>query len=94
MKLIWAAQARKDRHEIFNFIKSSNPIAALELDRQFLETAQLLTNNPQLGRQGSMVATREFVVHRHYLLIYSVAGRTVRVLRVLHTSRQWPPSRP
>ena len=38
-----------------------------------------------------MAATRELVAHRNYILIYDTAGDAVRVLRVLHAARQWPP---
>ena len=44
-----------------------------------------------MGRPGRQAHTRELVAHRHYILIYDVAGEQVRVLRVLHTARQWPP---
>ena len=38
-----------------------------------------------------MVGTRELVAHRNYILIYDTAGDVVRVLRLLHAARQWPP---
>jgi len=30
--------------------------------------------------------------HRHYLLIDDITGEHIRILRVLHTARRWPPS--
>ena len=38
-----------------------------------------------------MPGTRELVAHRNYILVYDTAGNVVRILRVLHSSRQWPP---
>ena len=38
-----------------------------------------------------MPGTRELVAHRNYILVYDTAGNVARILRVLHTSRQWPP---
>ncbi|MCC6869662.1 MAG: type II toxin-antitoxin system RelE/ParE family toxin, partial [Burkholderiales bacterium] len=37
--------------------------------------------------------TREFDAHRNYVVLYDVTGDMVRVLRVLHAARQWPPGR-
>ena len=53
----------------------------------------LLVDHPSLGRVGRVAGTRELVAHQSYLLIYDVAGDSVRVLNVVHTSRQWPPVR-
>jgi plasmid stabilization system protein ParE len=33
------------------------------------------------------------VAHQNYILVYDVTGDLVRVLRVLHAARQWPPGR-
>lgn len=50
-------------------------------------------DHPGLGRPGRLQGTRELVAHRNYILIYDVAGDLVRVLRILHAARQWPPVR-
>lgn len=93
MELLWTTQARQDRIAIYGYIEADNPIAALTLDELFSRSAGLLLEHPGLGRKGRVEGTREFVVHPNYLLIYALAGEQVRVLRVLHTARQWP-SRP
>jgi hypothetical protein len=63
----------------------------LALDELLSEKAGLLLDHPGLGRVGRVPGTRELVVHRNYILIYDMAGDVVRVLRVLHAARQWPP---
>ena len=94
VKLIWTRRAAADRREIRAWIARDNPAAALALDGLFSEKAARLLNMPGMGRPGRLAGTRELVAHRHYLLIYDVAGDLVRVLRVLHTARQWPPPVP
>jgi len=69
----------------------SEATAALELDELFAHKASYLLDHPRLGRSGRMPGTRELVVHRSYILIYELAGQQVRILRVLHGARQWPP---
>ena len=53
--------------------------------------AERLVDHPDLGRPGRVSGTRELVAHHNDILIYDVVGDRVRVLRVLHTARQWPP---
>ena len=91
MELHWTPEAIADRDAIYDHIEADNPAAALALDELFQARAGSLTDHPQMGRKGREAGTRELVVHRNYILIYDVAGDMVRLLRVLHAARQWPP---
>ena len=91
MKLVWTRPAAADRREIRAYIAEHNLAAALALDELFSERASQLIDHPSIGRPGRVAGTRELVVHQHYILVYEVAGDLVRVLRVLHAVRQWPP---
>ena len=92
MRLVWTRPARDDRRTIREYVAADNPKAALALDELIAAKAGRLARHPQLGRPGRVESTRELVVHRNYILIYDVAGDAVRVLRVLHAARQWPPA--
>ena len=91
IELLWTPEAIQDREEIYDYVEAYNPVAALALDELFSEKASSLVDHPGLGRTGRIAATYELVAHRNYILIYDVAGDLVRVLRVLHAARQWPP---
>lgn len=94
MKLVWARPAHADRKKIREYIAQHAPAAALALDELFSEKAGLLLDHPDLGRTGRVPGTRELVAHRNYILVYDTADdvvRVLRVLRVLHAARQWPP---
>lgn len=90
VKLAWTRRAAADRRAIRSYIARANLRAAIALDELFGLKARVLIEQPRLGRAGRIQGTRELVVHRHYVLIYDIADDTVRVLRVLHTARQWP----
>jgi len=94
MNLVWTRSAREDRREIFEFIAVDSIRAACKIDSAFGEKATILTKFPEIGRLGRVSGTREFLAHRHYFLIYRIHMHSVQILRVLHTSRQWPPDRP
>jgi addiction module RelE/StbE family toxin len=93
MALFWTPEATRDRGDIYDYIEADNPAAAMALDELFRDQAARLVGHPELGRPGRMAGTRELVAHPNYLLIYAVAGGQVRVLRVLHAARRWPPAR-
>lgn len=92
MRLVWTRLASTDRNEIREYIAQDNPAAALALDELLSEKASHLVDHPDSGRPGRVTGTRELVVHQNYILIYDATGDLVRVLRVLHAARQWPPA--
>jgi plasmid stabilization system protein ParE len=94
MKILWTRSARIDRSEIFQFIEADSIRAACKMDDIFASKAALIAKFPQIGRPGRTPGTREFLAHRHYFLIYKVGRNHVQILRLLHTSRQWPPEKP
>jgi len=92
MELHWTSRAMNERDDdIYHYIARDNPAAAARLDALFKHRATSLLDHPQLGRPGRMPGTRELPVHRHYLLIYDLSDTQIRILRVLHTARRWPP---
>jgi addiction module RelE/StbE family toxin len=92
MELFWTPEATQDRDEIYNYIDTDNPSAALALDELFAEKVGRLIDHPGMGRLGRVTGTRELVAHQNYILVYDVTGDLVRVLRVLHAAKQWPPT--
>ncbi|MGH8460712.1 MAG: type II toxin-antitoxin system RelE/ParE family toxin [Stenotrophobium sp.] len=91
MRLIWTRLAAADRKEIREYVALENPEAAINLDELFSVQGRHLVEHPDLGRPGRVNGTRELIVHRSYALVYDIAGTQVRLLRVLHTAREWPP---
>lgn len=94
MELFWTPEAKQDREYIYDYIEADNPAAALKLDELFAKNAEHLLAHPGLGRIGRVSGTRELVLHPNYILIYDIAGESVRVLRVVHAARQWPSAKP
>lgn len=92
MKTIWTRRALNDRDRIYSHIEEDDPQAALTLDEHFERRSAQLASHPLLGRTGRVNGTRELVVHHNYILIYDIVGDTVRILRILHAARKWPPS--
>jgi len=55
------------------------------------EAAEYLIDQPNIGRPGRLVNTREFVITgTPFIVIYWVRGGAVQILRLLHHSQKWP----
>ena len=85
-----AEDARSDLRSILAFIAGRNPDASEAMNNLFEAAADRLARSPMAGRPGRRAGTREMVVHPHYILVYRVEEKLVRIVNVLHTSRQYP----
>lgn len=90
MELSWTRPASNDRRAIRDYIAADNPRAALAFDELLSRKAQQLLDYPALGRLGRVSGTRELITHQNYVIVYSVTGELIRILRVLHVARRWP----
>lgn len=91
MRLRWASPARDHLAAIHAYIAEDNPAAARRVVNQIRKDADLLRNNPGIGRPGRIEGTRELVVsHYPYLLVYRIASDEVHVAAVIHSARLWP----
>jgi addiction module RelE/StbE family toxin len=93
MRLRYTPRARDDIAEIHEFISLRNPVAAGNVISLIRKTAEALTQNPEIGRPGRVVGTRELAVVRYpFIVVYRTVNHEIHVLSVIHTARQWPQS--
>lgn len=92
MRVIWTPEALQDRADIWDYIELDNPTAAVRMDALFSDSANRLTEHPKLGKPGRIPGTRELIVHESYRLVYEIQSKTVWLLVLIHTARQWPPA--
>jgi len=91
MPLEWSRFARADREAIFDYIEADSPRAAVAVDDRIRQQVEELIKFPAIGRPGRIHGTRELIIQRTpYIAVYRVAGKTVRILRVLHGAQMWP----
>lgn len=77
--------------DILEFIAGENPDQAHAVVDDISEAAGRLEFHPAMGRPGRVAGTRELVLPRRgFILPYRIDGDTIMVLRVIHTSRDWP----
>lgn len=89
----WTPEALDDLDALRDFVAARNPIAASGVVARVFRTVSLLAGAPSIGHAGRVPGTREFVVTRTpYFVVYRVAGGTLRIDRVIHGAREWPPA--
>ncbi len=89
MKLRWSNRALLDlQRQSDRSAADGKPGAATALATELVEAAQLLAEQPLMGRAGRRHDTREWVVHRNHLLVYRVRGDEVQILQLWHAARQ------
>jgi toxin ParE1/3/4 len=93
-RIDWSAAARRDFRDLVEWLSDRNAAAADDLANAIEDSIALLGQMPRMGRVGRVAGTRELIVPRTpYIVIYKLSGEQdqVIVVRVLHTSRKWPP---
>jgi toxin ParE1/3/4 len=88
-KVLLSRQAEADLDEIWDYLESRNPDAALRVIGEINGVIELISNFPLAGRAHEALdgEPRIFPV-RNYLVVYEiVADVGVQILRVYHASR-------
>lgn len=95
MQLKWTEAADNDLLIIETYISSDNSQdVALDVVLSIIDTTFLvLSDYPRAGRQGRVKHTRELIIDGlPFVVVYRerFAENCVEILRILHTSQQWP----
>lgn len=92
MRVQWTEKAAQDLNHIEDYIREDNPKAAIETILKIITSAETeLSKHPAIGRPGRHPQTRELIItETPYIIPYRIIGETVYLLRVIHSSLQWP----
>lgn len=89
MKLVFATVAKDDVRSIWNYIAQDSTLAADRVIDQIEHTAGLLLSQPKMGRirPDLQLGLRSFPCKPPYTIYYRLEPEQLRVMRVLHQSR-------
>jgi len=89
----WSTDALTDFSDQMAYIASENPSAARRVAEALDQTATALGDMPT-GRVGRVTGTYEkSVAGLPYIIVYAITqheGEAIAIVRVIHTSRDWP----
>jgi len=90
----WTESAWADLDGITDYLLAEGVAfeAVEEYVKRIFRAPEYLATLPGAGKPGRMPDTREWLVNNTpYALIYAVHGDKIHILRVMHSSRQFPP---
>lgn len=91
MRIRWTPAAADDLEGIANYLFEKTPENAARLIREIYSAPSSLVRFPDSGRVGKKAGTRERVVSGlPYIIVYQVKAETLDILRILHSSQDWP----
>lgn len=91
MKIKWLRLALDDLDEIYDYIYKDNPGASKKVIQIIYNTINKLKTHPEIGRPGRVLGTKELYISGiPFIVPYRIKDNYIEVLRVLHTSREWP----
>lgn len=93
----WSTEALDDLAEQISYIARNNPGAARRVT-EIIDRAALALGEMPTGRPGRVAGTYEkSVTDLSYILAYVITQEggkeAVTIVRVIHTSRDWPPEK-
>lgn len=87
--LEWREAARSDLLAIIDYISDDNPDAAQQLKDEIETKSAKLLEHPQIYKPGRVTGTREMLIRKNYIVIYTEDTQAVAILRVLHSAQNW-----
>lgn len=94
-KYQFTPQAVADLFDIWSFIAEDNPAAADRVEEAVFRACDFLAESPRAGRMRkdfTPLPLRFWVVQPYssYLIVYDSEKKPLRIIRILHTSRDLP----
>lgn len=93
MIIRWLDDAVDDLRSLRQYISQENTTAAAKIVKKILNSIDMLSEQPGIGRPGRVLNTRELIISgTPYIVPYRVKNNVVEILRVFHCSMLWPES--
>ena len=91
MKIHWSDEAQSDLFHALDFIAYDSLDASEGVLDRILASVGHLEKFPSMGRSGRVPGTRELVIAGlPFVIPYVIDRGEVAILRVYHTSQDWP----
>jgi toxin ParE1/3/4 len=91
MMIKWLDDAINDLRSLRQYIAQDKPSAASSLAKRILNTVNLLSQQPNMGRAGRVSGTRELLIaNTPFIIPYRVKNHCIEILRVMHAAMEWP----
>jgi toxin ParE1/3/4 len=91
MKIVWSPRAVRHLVDLRAYIEKDSEQNAAAVARRILEAVELLETQPEMGRPGRVLGTRELVISdTPYIIPYRVRRERLELIAVFHGRQKWP----
>ena len=91
MKVVWSRRAIRHLTSLRSYIAEDSPQNAAAVAERILHSVEMLSTQPQMGRPGRVIGTRELVIpDTPFIIPYRVRGELLELIAVFHGRQKWP----
>jgi plasmid stabilization system protein ParE len=91
MKVVWSRRAIRHLVSLRKYVAKDSEQNATIIAVRILHAIDLLQTQPEIGRPGRVLGTRELVVpDTPFLIPYRVRQGRLELIAVFHGRQQWP----
>lgn len=91
MRAVWSPRAVRHMVSLREYIAQDSEQNAAHVAQQILHSVELLRTQPNMGRPGRVVGTRELVVpDTPFIIPYRVRRDRLELIAVFHGHQKWP----
>lgn len=91
MKVVWSRRAVQHLVALREYIAKDSEQSATLVATRILESIDLLQTQPEMGRPGRVVGTRELVIpDTPYIIPYRIRHERLELIAVFHGRQRWP----
>ena len=91
MKVVWSGRAVGHLTALRKYIEKDSEQNAAVVAKRILDAVELLKTQPEMGRPGRVLGTRELVVPgTPYIIPYRIRRERLELLAVFHGRQKWP----
>jgi len=91
MKVVWSRRAVQHLVALREYIAKDSEQSAVLVATRIPDAVDLLETQPEMGRPGRVVGTRELVIpDTPYLIPYRIRNGRLELIAVFHGRQKWP----
>jgi plasmid stabilization system protein ParE len=91
MNVVWSRRTIRHLESLREYIAKDSEQNAVLVARRILKAVDLVQTQPDMGRPGRVLGTRELVVpDTPYIIPYRVRHERLELIAVFHGRQKWP----
>jgi toxin ParE1/3/4 len=91
MKIVWSPRAIRHLIHLRAYIQKDSEQNTALIAPRILQAVELIQTQPEMGRAGRVLGTRELIIpDTPYLIPYRVRRDRLELIAVFHGRQKWP----